>query len=194
MLLKMTAIFSSNVTCLERFGPAPTWLSLLTTFLHAEEDGVQLTLPILISPNPTDEILCKTLFIMWYIWKARNDNRFQRKTWTSSQVHHAANAHMNTHFSALREQKENKSVQQPTPAMPRNIVTSGINSSNAGTQRIQQQHADHSRQGTDDTTIDDQGIMDSHAGINQATLQENKQSITMTNRFLVPSPTLLEGY
>jgi hypothetical protein len=19
---------------------------------------------------------------MWYIWKARNDNRFQRKTWT----------------------------------------------------------------------------------------------------------------
>jgi ribonuclease HI len=101
---------------------------------------------------------------------------------------------MNTHFSALREQNEIKSVQQPTLAMPRNIVTSGINSSNAGTQRIQQQHADHSRQGTDDTTIDDQGIMDSHAGINQATLQENRQSITMTNRFLVPSPTLLQGY
>jgi spore germination protein GerM len=40
---------------------------------------------------------------MWYIWKARNDNRFQRRTWTSSQVHHATAAHLNTHRIALGE-------------------------------------------------------------------------------------------
>jgi hypothetical protein len=31
---------------------------------------------------------------MWYLWKARNDNRFQRKVWTPWQVHHAVAAHI----------------------------------------------------------------------------------------------------
>ena len=80
---------------------------LITNNIPAEEDGVQLSLPLLITPNPTDETLYKSLFLLWYIWKARNDNRFQRRTWTSSQIHQAANAHMNTHLAALNEQDQN---------------------------------------------------------------------------------------
>lgn len=87
--------------------PRAVWLTadppLAIDSIPNEDDGIQLTLPRLITSTPTDEILCKTIFTMWYIWKARNDNRFQRRTWTSSQVHHATAAHLNTHRIALGE-------------------------------------------------------------------------------------------
>jgi hypothetical protein len=38
---------------------------------------------------------------MWYIWKAQNDNHFQRQTWTPMQVHNAVAAHINTHTQAM---------------------------------------------------------------------------------------------
>ena len=82
---------------------------LITNNIPAEDDGVQMSLPLLFTHNLTDEILCKTLFLLWYIWKARNDNRFQRRTWTSLQIQQAANAHMNTHLEALKEQEQYQS-------------------------------------------------------------------------------------
>jgi hypothetical protein len=53
---------------------------LHTHNLILDEDGIQLVLPTLITYIPTEEILCQILFLMWYIWKARNDNHFQRRT------------------------------------------------------------------------------------------------------------------
>jgi hypothetical protein len=44
----------------------------------------------------TDDLFIKILTNMWYIWKARNDNKFQRKTWTPWLVHHDVAAHINT--------------------------------------------------------------------------------------------------
>lgn len=41
---------------------------------------------------------------MWYIWKARNYNIFQRKTLTDFQVQKAAAAHKQTFLSAWQEQ------------------------------------------------------------------------------------------
>jgi hypothetical protein len=76
---------------------------LHTHNLNSDEDGIQLSLPALITSTPTEQILCQTLFLMWYIWKARNDNRFQRRTWTPFQVHKATAAHMQTHLSAWEE-------------------------------------------------------------------------------------------
>lgn len=63
------------------------WATANTPFIvdnvNPENDGIQITLPTLLSTNPTDDLLCKSIFILRYIWKARNDNRFQRKNWTS---------------------------------------------------------------------------------------------------------------
>jgi len=68
-----------------------------------EEDGIQSFLSLMLTPNPCDDLLFKTLFVLWYIRKAHNDNRFNRRTWTSLQIHHAAKAHMRTHLEALHE-------------------------------------------------------------------------------------------
>jgi len=52
---------------------------------------------------------------MWYIWKARNDNRFQRKTWTPMQVHNAVAAHINTHLQAQQAGNEAATTQSTQP-------------------------------------------------------------------------------
>jgi hypothetical protein len=48
--------------------------------------------------------MIKTLLLLWYIWKARNDQHFQRKVWTFMEVHHAAQAHFNTNSNAWGDQ------------------------------------------------------------------------------------------
>jgi hypothetical protein len=62
-------------------------------------DGVQNILSHILPPNSTDQTMTKTL-LLWYIWKARNDHRYQRKVWTPVQVHHAATAHFNTNLTS----------------------------------------------------------------------------------------------
>lgn len=86
--------------------------------LPPEDDGIQLTIPRLLTSNPTDDFLCKTIFTLWYIWKARNDNRFQRKNWSPLQVHHAVVAHLNTHMLALREVLQIGCTDQQALAVP----------------------------------------------------------------------------
>ena len=74
--------------------------SMRTDSLPQESDGVQLSLQSFISNSTPDSLFNKILITMWYIWKARNDNRFQRKTWTPWQVHHAVAAHITTNQQA----------------------------------------------------------------------------------------------
>jgi hypothetical protein len=77
--------------------PALIWTSveysLPIHLLDINEDGIQTVLPLFFSTNLTDEKLSEVLFILWYIWKARNDNRFHRKIWTPFQVLMAAATH-----------------------------------------------------------------------------------------------------
>lgn len=61
--------------------------SLCTSFLPTEQDGVQEILPLILNGNTTDDHLQATMTILWYIWKARNDLRFNSKKWTVWQVH-----------------------------------------------------------------------------------------------------------
>lgn len=44
-----------------------------------------------------NDVFNTTLLILWYLWKARNDARFNQKIWTPSQVHQAAKAHIATY-------------------------------------------------------------------------------------------------
>jgi hypothetical protein len=71
--------------------------------INPQLDGVQHIIPDLFSTNPTTDKLTKTLLLLWYIWKARNDHRFQRKSWTSFQVHNAVATHFQTNLSAWEE-------------------------------------------------------------------------------------------
>jgi hypothetical protein len=89
--------------------PQQVWdTSEVTPFTHLNPlaDGVQHILPRILPPNSTDQNMTKTLLLLWYIWKARNDQCFQRKVWTSMQVHHAAQAHFNTNLTAWSDQNE----------------------------------------------------------------------------------------
>jgi len=59
-----------------------------------ESDGVQSTLTLIITDTTPEPLLCKILYTLWFIWKARNDYHFNSKDWTPPQVHHAIQAYM----------------------------------------------------------------------------------------------------
>jgi hypothetical protein len=69
--------------------------------LDINEDGIQTALPLFFSTNLTDEKLSEVLFLLWYIWKARNDNRFHRKIWTPFQMLTKINSLSNKQTSLL---------------------------------------------------------------------------------------------
>lgn len=65
---------------------------LRSSMLPFEHDGVQEALAALITKITYDADLHRIWTTLWYIWKVRNDNRFNRKNWTVFQVHHAVHA------------------------------------------------------------------------------------------------------
>jgi hypothetical protein len=69
---------------------------LRTDTLPLEDDGVQVILPLIIIDFVDDSLMQKILTTLWFLWKARNDQRFRRKTWTIWQVHHAVAAFITT--------------------------------------------------------------------------------------------------
>jgi hypothetical protein len=86
--------------------PRAVWFSadppLRTDNLPHEDDGVQLILQAIISNSTPNTLFIKILITMWYLWKARNDIRFQRQSWTPWQVHHAVSAQIALHIQALQ--------------------------------------------------------------------------------------------
>jgi hypothetical protein len=121
-----------------------------TDNLPQESDGVQLILQSFISNSTSDSLFQKILITMWYIWKARNDTRFQRKTWTPMQVHSAVAAHINTHLQAQAAGTNTAGAQATETIQPqRNLPAAGT------TTRTNLNHqpgyTDHSQQGTPST-------------------------------------------
>jgi hypothetical protein len=87
--------------------PQQIWAATNTTpFLHLIDptaDGIQQILPHLFPITTNEQTFTKILLTLWYIWKAKNDHRFQRKTWTFLQVLHAVSAHFHSNQMAWGE-------------------------------------------------------------------------------------------
>jgi hypothetical protein len=66
--------------------------SIITAALPQEDDGVQNILTTLITPQTNDDQLIKTLYIIWYLWKVRNDKCYNSKEWNARQVIYTTNA------------------------------------------------------------------------------------------------------
>jgi hypothetical protein len=82
--------------------------------LPQENDGVQVILQSILPSSTPDNTFNKFFFILWYLWKARNDNRFNRRTWNPWQIHYVVQAHMATH-SLASPQHQNAN---PAPTLP----------------------------------------------------------------------------
>jgi ribonuclease HI len=93
--------------------------STVTPFIHLIDPtqyGIQYILPNLLPSNATHQTLTQILLLLWYIWKARNDQHFQRKVWTFMQVHYAAQAHFASNSQAWGENLQNTTC--PIPPSP----------------------------------------------------------------------------
>lgn len=90
--------------------PRVVWFStnppLRTDLLPQEQDGVQVILQTVLPTSTSNQLFSKILITLWYLWKARNDNKFNRKTWSPWQVHHAVQAHISSHQLALQDQAD----------------------------------------------------------------------------------------
>jgi ribonuclease HI len=71
-----------------------------THLIDPHLDGIQRILPHFLFLNATEQNMTQILLILCYIWKARNDQRFQRKVWTFLQALHAAQSHLEINSQA----------------------------------------------------------------------------------------------
>jgi len=70
------------------------------------------------------------LITLWFIWKARNDYHFHRKSWTPLQVHNAANAlweWTNGDQPMLLDEPPQQHNQQPVTLQQTTIINPNIN-------------------------------------------------------------------
>lgn len=94
--------------------------------------------PYCLSPPP-NVLFHKILITLWYLWKTRNNHRFNRKTWTPWQVHHAVQAHISSHHLATQEQTTNDAcshrqrVQDAATAVQEPRINSGDITTTQGT-------------------------------------------------------------
>jgi hypothetical protein len=76
---------------------------------------VQEPLEIILDTNNCMQEMQRVITTLWFLWKARNDKRFNNKTWTVSQVLHASLADIHTTNKYLQEDREELRRQQPAP-------------------------------------------------------------------------------
>ncbi|KAJ1277169.1 hypothetical protein BS78_05G274300 [Paspalum vaginatum] len=76
-----------------------------TDTLPHEEDGLQQTLTALLPPNSNQDLLMNIITTLWYIWRARNDRRFNNRNWTVMQVHYHTRADLQVAQVINDEQK-----------------------------------------------------------------------------------------
>lgn len=91
---------------------------LCTSVLPFEQDGIQDTLSNIMSSSTTDLQFQRIMTTLWYLWKVRNDLRFQRKVWTVLQVHNAVEADMKVTAIDVATDADNPRAETGTMQMP----------------------------------------------------------------------------
>jgi hypothetical protein len=92
--------------------------SVCTSSLPHEDDGIQNILTTIITPQTSDDHMLQTLYILWYLWKARNDKRFHNKKWIVGQVHHFANVDLHITQTVLQDDTYAHIDEQATQLSP----------------------------------------------------------------------------
>jgi hypothetical protein len=105
---------------------------LRSSMLPFEQDGVQEALAALITRTTSDADLHRIWTTLWYIWKARNDIRFNRKKWTVWQVHHAVQTDIEI-ASSYNNTCEDTGITVVDPSKGNKILLQVQNSHSAGT-------------------------------------------------------------
>jgi hypothetical protein len=196
--------------------PRAVWFSsnppIRTDQLTQELDGVQLILETILPASISNDLLHTIIATMWYLWKARNDNRFNRNTWTPWQVHHAVQAHLSTHLLATQDPPIHQD--QPADTHQANTGTTHIHmttthnhtlviNDRAGNMQIRGSNNFDTTMGsiqinTQANTAQPTGMLACHAGTD-IEVQENTQihvatpRSPMMNRLTVTNPQLLPG-
>jgi len=125
---------------------------MCSSILSIEQDEVQEILPMLVNQQTSDEQMQVIITTLWYMWKARNDKRFNNKSWMVWQVHNA----VATDISATlltKAQEEDQGTMEQQPHQDDDLSThnlqptnEGMNLSNVGTKNTRLQNYCNSAQ------------------------------------------------
>jgi len=83
---------------------------LYTSHLPVEQDGIQNIITLIIKPQDSEDHILYILTMLWYIWKARNDKRFNNKNWTVWQIHNSVAADLALFKEALSSDKREEAA------------------------------------------------------------------------------------
>ncbi|CAN6310233.1 unnamed protein product [Urochloa humidicola] len=96
--------------------------SIRTDQLPQGNQGVQQEVSYLFSNNISLQEIQRIFTTLWYIWKARNDLRFNNKSWKVSSILHAVQADIHTTNSYIADHN----TQQILPQIP-NLQINSVN-------------------------------------------------------------------
>jgi len=83
---------------------------IISSTLLQEQDGVQQCLTQIIDNRTSDEILIQITAYLWFIWKARNDLRFRKRSWSVLQVYLAVDAYIHA-FNKVQLKEKSLNIQ-----------------------------------------------------------------------------------
>jgi len=92
--------------------------SIRTDLLPQGPQGVQQEVSSLITPTTSMQEIQRLITTMWFLWKARNDLRFNKKEWKVSHVLHAVKADIHISHTITQELQNQPSA----PTQPQNTA------------------------------------------------------------------------
>ncbi|KAJ1296109.1 hypothetical protein BS78_01G273700 [Paspalum vaginatum] len=109
--------------------PRATWFCLplyqnrITDELILHHPNLRDAICYIINYSDSSMHLHQTISTLWYIWKARNDKRFNSKNWTAQQIHMNVKADLNSHAMILNINNYGDNSQTPNTSTDQTTVS-----------------------------------------------------------------------